>query len=45
MDLQGLNVACVHNLFPTPFSDEVLDHVAGKDTNSFIDGFLGYHKF
>jgi hypothetical protein len=28
----------------TPFSEEVLDHVAEKESYSFIDGFLGYHQ-
>jgi hypothetical protein len=38
-----LNSSCVHDPFPTPFSDEVLDHVAGKEAYSFTDGFSGYH--
>jgi hypothetical protein len=28
VDYRILNVACVHDPFPTPFSDEVLDQVA-----------------
>jgi hypothetical protein len=39
-----MNYACVHDLFPTPFSDEVLDHVVGKESYLFIDGFAGYHQ-
>jgi hypothetical protein len=42
--LQNLNVACVHDPFPTPFSDEVLDQVAGNKVYSFTDGFSGYHQ-
>jgi hypothetical protein len=30
LDYRSLNSACVHDPFPTPFSDEVLDQVAGK---------------
>jgi len=29
MDLRKLNEACVHNPFPTPFTDEVLENVGG----------------
>jgi hypothetical protein len=34
----------VHDPFPTPFTDEVLEQVAGKESYSFTDGFLGYHQ-
>ena len=40
----SLNYACVHDPFPTPFTDEVLEQVEGKDSYSFTDGFLGYHQ-
>ena len=30
VDYRSLNYACVHDLFPTPFSDDVLDQVVGK---------------
>jgi hypothetical protein len=30
VDYKSLNSTCVHDLFPTSFSDEVLDQVAGK---------------
>ena len=29
VDLRKLNVACLHDLFPTPFIDEVLEGVGG----------------
>jgi len=29
IDLRKLNDACVHDLFPTPFTDEVLENVGG----------------
>jgi hypothetical protein len=41
---QSLNVACVHDPFPTPFSDEVLDQVVGNQAYSFTDGFFEYHQ-
>jgi hypothetical protein len=34
----------VHDPFPTPFTDEVLEQVAGKESYSFTDGFSGYHQ-
>ena len=39
-----MNNACIHDPFPTPFSDEVLDNVAGNEAYSFTDGFSGYHQ-
>ena len=44
VDLRKLNDASVHDLFPTPFSDEVLDNVGGQEAYSFTDGFFGYHQ-
>ena len=44
VDLRKLNDACVHNLFPIPFTDEVLEGVGGQEVYSFTDGFLGYHQ-
>ena len=44
VDLRKLNDASVHDPFPTPFIDEVLDNVGGKELYSFIDGFSGYHQ-
>ena len=43
VDLRKLNDASVHDTFPTPFTDEVLDNVRGKEVYSFTDGFSGYH--
>jgi hypothetical protein len=34
----------MHDTFPTPFSDEVLDQVARKEPYSFTYGFSGYHQ-
>jgi hypothetical protein len=45
LDLRGLNVACVHNPFPTPFTDELLENVGGKEAYILsIDGFSGYYQ-
>ena len=42
--MKKLNDACLHDPFPTPFTDEVLENVGGQEAHSFIDGFLGYHN-
>ena len=34
----------MHEPFPTPFTDEVLDNVGSKEAYSFTDGLLGYHQ-
>lgn len=43
VDYRSLNNACVHDPFPVPFSDEVLDNIAGNEVYSFTDGFSGYN--
>lgn len=35
----NLNDACVHDPFPTSFTDEVLDNVGGKEAYSYTGGF------
>ena len=42
--LRKLNDACLHDPFPTPFTDEILESVGGQEMYSFIDGFSGYHR-
>ncbi len=42
--LRKMNDACVHDPFPTPFTNEVLYNVGGKEVYLFIDGFSGYHQ-
>lgn len=42
MDLRELNDPCVHDPFPTPFRDEVLENVGGGIL--FTDGFSWYHQ-
>jgi hypothetical protein len=44
IDLRKLNDVCLHDPFPTPFKDEVLENVGGQESYSFTDGFLGYHQ-
>jgi hypothetical protein len=44
VDLRKLNDACLHDPFPTPFIDEVLENVGGHDVYSFTDGFSSYHQ-
>ena len=44
VDLRKLNDACLHDPFPSPFTDEVLDNVRGQEVYSFTDGFSGYHQ-
>jgi hypothetical protein len=44
VDLKMLNDAFLHDPFPTPFIDKVLDNVGGQEVYSFIDGFSGYHQ-
>ena len=43
VDLRKFNDACMHDPFPTPFTDEVLEVVSGHEMYSFTDGFFGYH--
>jgi hypothetical protein len=43
VDLRKLNYACLHDPFTTPFTNEFLDNVGGKEVYSFTDGFTGYH--
>jgi hypothetical protein len=42
--LRKLNDACMCDLFPTPFTDEVLENVGGQEAYSFTYGFPGYHQ-
>jgi hypothetical protein len=41
---KSLKSACVHDPFPTPFSDEFLDQVVENEFYSFTDGFSGYDQ-
>ena len=43
-NLRKLNDSCLHDPFPTPFTDEVLESVNEQEMYSFTNGFLGYHQ-
>jgi putative transposase len=42
--LRKLNDACLHDPFPTPFTQEVLENVGGQEAYSFTERFLGYRQ-
>jgi hypothetical protein len=42
--LRKLNVDFLHDPFPTPFIDEVLENGGGQEAYSFTYGFVGYHQ-
>jgi hypothetical protein len=44
VDIRKLNDSFLHDPFPIPFIDEVLENVGGQEAYSFIDGFSGYHQ-
>ena len=44
LDLKKLNYAYLHDPFPTPFTDEVLENVGGQEAYSFTHGFSRYHQ-
>ena len=44
VELRKLNNACLHDPFPTPFTDEILESIDGQEMYLFIDGFSGYHQ-
>ena len=43
VDLRKLNDACMHDPFPTSFTDEVIEGVGGQEMYSFTYGFFVYH--
>ena len=43
IELRKVNYACLHNPFPTLFTDKVLENVGGQEAYSFKDGLFGYH--
>jgi hypothetical protein len=43
-DFRKLNSATKKDYFPLPFTDIILDHVAGYQRYSFLDGFSGYNQ-
>ena len=43
VDYRKLNAGTITDAFPLPFTDNILDTVAGHDCYSFLDGFSGYN--
>jgi hypothetical protein len=43
-DYRKLNAATKKDYYPLPFTDMILDHVAGSGFYSFLDGFSGYNQ-
>jgi hypothetical protein len=44
VDLRKLNDDLLDDPFPTPFTEEVLEHMGGQEAYSFTDGFSCYHQ-
>jgi hypothetical protein len=44
VDLRKFHNAFLHDPFPTPFIDEVLENVGRHEAFSFTDGLSGYHQ-
>ena len=42
--MRKLNDTILHDPFPTPFTDEVLEGVRGQEVYSFMNGFSGYQQ-
>ena len=44
IDYRKLNATTKKDPYPLPFTDLVLDIVAGHEVYSFLDGYSGYHQ-
>ncbi|KAJ9541005.1 hypothetical protein OSB04_027511 [Centaurea solstitialis] len=44
MDYRKLNKATHKDHFPLPFIDQMLDRLAGKEYDCFLDGYSGYNQ-
>ena len=44
VDYRKLNAVTITNAFPLPFTDSVLDAVAGHEMYSILDEFSGYKE-
>ena len=42
--MRKLNDTILHDPFPTPFTNKVLEGVGVQEVYSFIDGFSGYQQ-
>jgi len=44
VELIKMNDSCLHDPFPTPFTDEVLENVGGQEMYPFRYKYSGYHQ-
>ena len=44
VNLKKVNAATIHDHYPLPITDHVLERVADKQAYSFLDGFSGYNQ-
>lgn len=44
VDFRCLNAVTIKDPFPIPFTDTILEEVAGHEIYSFMDGFSGYNQ-
>lgn len=44
VDFRSLNAVTIKDPFPIPFTDSILEEVAGHEIYSFMDGFSGYNQ-
>mgnify|MGYP000267601095 CR=1 FL=1 len=44
VDYRKLNEATINDVFPLPFTNGMLDTVAGHEMYTFLDGFSGYNQ-
>ncbi|MCO5569648.1 hypothetical protein L7F22_023364 [Adiantum nelumboides] len=44
IDLKKINAATRRDHYPLPYSEHVLERVAGKEAYSFLDGYSGYNQ-
>jgi hypothetical protein len=44
IDFKKLNVATKKDPYPLPFTDEVLNTIAGYEAYSFLNGYSRYHQ-
>ena len=44
VDYRKLNATTIIDAFPLPFTDGVLDALAGHEMYNFLDGFSGYNQ-
>lgn len=44
VDFRCLNAVTIKDPFPIPFTDSILEEVAGHEIYSFMDGFSGYNQ-